>query len=125
MSEAERPDHSEITTLAQRQLDAYNRADLDAFCACYHPDVIVRDAEGEVTLQGMTAFRARYATMFERGGFGASVPQRISLGEHCVDYERYWRDATDERPRVTGEVLVRYCLRDGLIGEVQFFHPTS
>ena len=31
----------DISTLAQRQLDAYNARDLDAFVACYHPDVVV------------------------------------------------------------------------------------
>ena len=114
---------SEIVTLARLQLSAYNRADLKAFCACYHPDVVVLDAEGSVSLRGMDAFRARYAPMFERGGFGAEVPQRVHAGEHCIDYELYWRDATTETPRVTGEVLVRYLLRDNLIGVVQFFKP--
>jgi hypothetical protein len=28
-----------IERLAQQQLDAYNRADLNAFVACYHPEV--------------------------------------------------------------------------------------
>ena len=109
-----------ISELAERQLVAYNHADLDAFCACYHGDVVVLDAEGQLSLRGMEAFRARYAPMFKRGDFGAEVPQRLALGEHCVDYESYWRHDPKDGSRVSGEILVRYQLRDGLIGLVQF-----
>ena len=109
-----------IGELADQQLSAYNRADLGAFCACYHHDVVVLDASGETSLRGIDAFRARYADMFARGGFGAEVPDRLVVGDHCVDLERYWRDDPDGGPQVTGELLVRYQLRENLIGLVQF-----
>ena len=109
-----------IGELAKRQLSAYNDSDLDAFCGCYHRDVVVLDADGEVSLQGIEAFRSRYAEMFSRGGFGADVPERLVVGDHCVDLERYWRDEPDGGPRVNGEILVRYQRREGLIGLVQF-----
>ena len=109
-----------IGELADQQLTAYNQADLDAFCACYHREVVVLDASGEISLRGLDAFRARYADMFARGGFGAEVPDRLVVGEHCVDLERYWRNGPDSGPQVTGELLVRYQLREGLIGLVQF-----
>ena len=38
---------STIAELAQRQLAAYNTADLDGFCACYHPQVAVWDDTSE------------------------------------------------------------------------------
>ena len=113
---------SPIALLASRQLEAYNRADLDAFCACYHPEVIVYDAQGQISVQGAQAFRARYAPMFAQGQFGASVPERMVMGEHCIDREFYWREAVADREAAEGEVLVRYRLKDQLIGEVQFFH---
>ena len=109
-----------ISELAERQLTAYNHADLSSFCACYHRDVVVLDAEGQISLQGIEAFRARYAPMFARGGFGAEVPRRLTVGEHCVDYEHYWRNDPEGGPQVSGELLVRYQLREGLIGLVQF-----
>lgn len=111
---------SDIVQLAATQLNAYNRADLVAFCACYHPDVVVYDENGQESLRGASAFRARYAPMFNRGHFGAEVTERISVGEHCVDLERYWREAVEGQEATNGEVLVRYRLKDGLIGEVQF-----
>ena len=109
----------EITQLAIAQLAAYNRADLTGFCACYHLEVVVLDAQGQVTLSGLEAFRERYAPMFARGGFGAEVPQRLSAGDHCVDLEHYWRD-DPEQGQTRGTLLVRYQLREGLIGLVQF-----
>jgi hypothetical protein len=109
---------TDIATLAQRQLDAYNAADLDAFVACYHPDVVVWE-DGEPSVRGRAAFRERYEDLFSGGGFGASVPGRLAEGPHCVDLEVWWREAEDGARR-EGRILVRYSARDGLIGEVQF-----
>jgi hypothetical protein len=106
---------SVICKLAAKQLEAYNRGDLDGFCACYHADVRVFSGEEEKP-SGIEAFRERYAEMFAKGGFNASVPTRVSSGKHCVDLEHWRRD--DGK---TGEVLVRYTEKDGLIGTVQFF----
>lgn len=109
-------------TLVARQLDAYNRADLDAFCACYHPDVVVLDDDGSVDITGIVDFRSRYADKFARGGFGATVPQRVSLGRHCADLEHYWWiDA--EGVRHDASVFVRYTVQDNLIQTVQFLSP--
>ena len=110
-----------IEQLAQQQLDAYNRSDLDAFVACYHPDVRVLNGDDE-SLNGIDEFRERYQTMFSEWQFGASVPQRISLNTHCVDFEDWWRIDPNTGERSEGQVLVRYEERDGLIGMVQFLN---
>lgn len=110
---------SPIVALAQQQLAAYNAADLDAFCACYHPHVQMLEGE-EVGCTGLDAFRARYADMFARGGFGADVPSRLGHGDHCVDLERWWRVDPETGERSEGVLLVRYLLRDDRIGVVQF-----
>ena len=109
-----------IVTLADRQLAAYNAANLDAFVACYHADVSVLKDMNE-TIRGTTLFRERYAPLFEKWRFGASVPQRLHLGDHCVDYESWWRIDPETQERSEGLILVRYQLRDGLIGTAQFF----
>lgn len=113
---------SAISELAQAQLQAYNDADLEAFCACYHPKVRVLDEEGRCNLEGIEAFRARYGSMFERfEQVQASVPQRLCYGSHCVDLEHYSRVDRQTQERSGGTVLVRYTLREGLIGTAQFF----
>jgi hypothetical protein len=110
---------SRIEELAQAQLDAYNRADLDAFCACYHPQVRMLEGE-EPGASGLAEFRERYAAMFERGGFGAKVPSRLVHGDHCVDEELWWRLDPETQELSEGRLLVRYLLVDDLIGVVQF-----
>ena len=75
--------------VAQRQLEAYNAHDLEAFVACYHPEVEVRDIHsGELRLAGMTAFRERYAAVLQKPGLRAEVLRRIALGQVVIDEER-------------------------------------
>jgi hypothetical protein len=110
---------SEIEDLAARQLEAYNASDLDAFVACYHPEV--RVLEGDAVLcEGLEAFRERYLGLFSAFQFGGEVPQRLAAGPHCVDFERYWRVDPQTQARTEGIVLVQYTERDGLIGTVRF-----
>jgi hypothetical protein len=108
-----------IARLAEKQLDAYNQSDLDAFVACYHPDVRVWNGD-EQSIAGIDEFRERYQDLFSEWQFGATVPQRISLSTHCVDLEEWWRIDPETGERSEGQILVRYEERDGLIGTVQF-----
>ena len=110
---------SPIERLASHQLEAYNLADLDAFVACYHPEVRVFD-HNELVAEGRTAFRSRYQALFQRGGFGATVPQRIAHGDHCVDLENWWRIDPETNHRSEGTVMVHYVCLEELIGEVRF-----
>lgn len=75
--------------LAQRQLNAYNARDLDAFCAVYSPDVEILNLDGSVRAKGMEAFRAIYAKRFaDSPGLHAEVVKRMVLGPWVVDEER-------------------------------------
>ncbi len=110
-----------IEVLAARQLVAYNRSDLDGFAACFHEAVRVYEGD-DCTIEGRDALRERYRTLFEGGGFGADVPTRLVQGPHCVDHETWWRVDPDSGERRGGALLVRYTLRDQLIGTVQFLY---
>jgi len=110
---------SVIKSLAIRQLEAYNASDLEAFVACYHPEVVVTEGDTEVC-RGREAFRERYRPMFEGWEFGGTVPQRLHLAGHCIDFEHYWRIDPGTGNRTEGQILVRYEARDDLIGRVQF-----
>jgi len=110
---------SSIERLATQQLEAYNRTDLDAFVACYHKDVRVFDHD-QLVAEGISAFRARYDALFSRGGFGASVPERLVHERHCVDLEHWWRIDPETGEQKEGTVLVHYFEKEQLIGEVRF-----
>lgn len=118
------PAPSLVETLATSQLAAYNAADLDTFCACYHPDVTVLGADGDVRIQGLDAFRARYLGLFRdftevRG----TVDSRVVLGPHIVEREAWSRVERATGARTSGTVLVRYTEADGKLRWAQFFAP--
>jgi hypothetical protein len=99
--------------VVDRQVEAYNAADLDGFLACYSPAVVIRSGEGTVLNDGLDAMRAAYA-----GWFGslpelrAEIVTRVVRGSWVVDDEHV--TATDLEVRA----LVAYRVRDGLIDQV-------
>jgi len=104
--------------LAQRQLDAYNARDIDAFAACYAPDVRVWDLhDGSLMFQGRDTLRARYGAQFERcPQLHAQLTGRLALEHTAVDQERV-------TGLVEGQVvhaIATYEVRDGLIQQVWF-----
>jgi hypothetical protein len=76
--------------IAQAQLDAYNRRDLSAFVALYHPDIEVFDLPSQTPrLRGLAVFRARYERLFARSPtLHARLIARLSHGRFVVDQER-------------------------------------
>ena len=55
-----------VLELSDAQLVAYNRQNIEAFCACFAEDVRVLDERGSETLSGMSAFRERYGALFSK-----------------------------------------------------------
>ena len=113
-------DRTPVEALASAQLAAYNAADIDAFCACYHPEVAVLDHAGAPTILGLEAFRARYGALFAEWAPSATVDARLSLGDHVVEREQWSRVHRTTGERSAGEVLVRYTEADGRIRWVEF-----
>ncbi|RYF98243.1 MAG: NTF2 enzyme family protein, partial [Caulobacteraceae bacterium] len=55
-----------LEQITQAQLDAYNAQDLDAYCGFFTDDVVVADVGGAVNLEGVAAYRERYAGAFAK-----------------------------------------------------------
>ena len=106
--------------LADAQLVAYNAADLEAFAACFHPDVTVLDHAGAVTLASIEVFRVAYGRMFASHVPHAEVDQRLCFGLHVIERERWSRVHRESGERTEGELLVRYTVDGGLIRWVEF-----
>jgi uncharacterized protein (TIGR02246 family) len=110
-----------VVRLSIEQLAAYNRQDLDAFCACFHANVIVLGSDGTVVHRGLDAFRAAYGAMFEaHRDVHAEVEERIVLGEHVVELERWSRVSKETGVRASGTVIVRYSESDGRLAVAEF-----
>ena len=76
-------------SLAQRQLDAYNKQDIEAFLEVYANEVEVRTfPSGELTYKGIEKMRARYTTLFETNpNQHAALKSRIVKGNVVIDHE--------------------------------------
>ena len=103
--------------VAQAQLTAYNAQDLDAHCAWFADDVIVADLNGAVTLQGLSAYRAKYQQVFaEFPQNHAELVNRVVVGARVIDHERVKRSPEAE----PFEVAAIYTIADGKIVRVDF-----
>lgn len=109
----------EMTALAERQLQAYNRGDLDAFCACYHPEVSVRLLISDVQSdQGMQAFRESFRKLFESAPeLKCELKSRIVVNAAVIDEE--WVTGAPKYPNGFHAVAI-YGFRDGLIDRIWF-----
>jgi hypothetical protein len=55
---------TEAESVVQRQVDAYNRRDLDGFLACYADDAKLWRPPHQLTESGIEALRHRYRERF-------------------------------------------------------------
>ena len=101
----------------ERQVDAYNRRDIDTFLSCYALDVTIEDASGSVVVQGRDAMRTAYSGLFRASpDLRARIATRIRIGEYVVDEERITgRRGSAEEIRVVSV----YHVAGGLIDHVR------
>jgi uncharacterized protein (TIGR02246 family) len=105
------------TALVQRQLDAYNAQDIEAYMACFSRDCVIADLNGAVTEAGADAIRHRYANLFHKFPDNrAELIHRIAHAGIVIDHERVIRAPGGE----TFEAVAIYTVRDGLIVRVDF-----
>jgi hypothetical protein len=103
--------------IAQKQLDAYNAQDLDAYVQFFAEDCIVSGLNGVPTETSRDAIKARYAKAFAAFPQNkAELKNRIAVGNTVVDHELVIRAPGGEQ----FEIIAIYTFRDGLIARVDF-----
>ncbi|HEX3487620.1 MAG TPA: nuclear transport factor 2 family protein [Micropepsaceae bacterium] len=108
---------SAAVSLIQRQLDAYNAQDLDAYVACYAPDVVIAGLNGAITERGRESLRARYAKAFATFPENkARLVNRMAVGNTVIDHEDVSRGPGKEQ----FEIIAIYTIKDDLIARVDF-----
>ena len=105
-------------TVVQRQVEAYNARDIEAFLSFYANDAVVRRLPtGEVAWESRDAMRLRYAKRFtENPELNCTITKRIVHGDWVVDHELV--TGVKDRPRVRAVVI--YEVSGGLIRNVWF-----
>ncbi|MBC8145110.1 MAG: nuclear transport factor 2 family protein, partial [bacterium] len=74
--------------IVQRQLDAYDTGDIDAFLATYTDDIAVYDHPSTLLMRGHDAMRETYSKLFASApDLKTHISQRIEHGNFVVDYE--------------------------------------
>ncbi|WP_323788006.1 nuclear transport factor 2 family protein [Psychroserpens sp.] len=82
-------DASSIEAVVQRNLDAYNARDIDAFMSDYADDVKLYAYPNTLQTEGKTAMRKSYKDWFERvPDLRAFVKKRIVIGNKVIDEEQ-------------------------------------
>jgi hypothetical protein len=109
----------EWTDVVQRQLEAYNKRDLDAFCACFHPEVAVTPLDpSRPKRNGMKEFREAYRALFEGSpNLRCEIVSRIVLEDSVLDEEHVHGSRGSDA--VIHAVAI-YAFRDDLIDRVWF-----
>ena len=110
---------NDAVEVVQRQLEAYNARDLEAFAATYSDAIrIYRMPATEPSIAGQAALRDTYRQRFASPGLHADILNRIVLGNKVIDHERV--RGIREQPI---EAVAVYEVIDGLIDKVWFFNP--
>ena len=112
------PEWSSPEVVVQRQLDAYNAKDLDAWLATYAPDAKQYEHPGKLLTSGHAEIRARTAARFTEPNLHAKLLKRTVMGNVVIDHE----DVTRTFPEGPGkvEIVCIYVVERGLIQSASF-----
>jgi hypothetical protein len=116
----QKPTPSEVV---QQQLDAYNRRDIEAFCAVFAEDAATFDlGAGSATLSGKNQILDRYRDLFSKSpALHSHLVNRTALGRVVVDLEQITgREGSIE----VFEVLAIYEVVESKIKRVHFVRKT-
>lgn len=77
-----------IEALIQRNLDAYNAKDIDAFMSDYADDIKLYNYPNQLQTEGKDAMRRGYKNWFDQAeGLKAIIKKRIIIGNKVIDEE--------------------------------------
>ncbi|WP_109126642.1 nuclear transport factor 2 family protein [Dyella sp. C11] len=104
--------------VVQRQQEAYNRKDVDAWLATYAPDAEQHVLHGERLARGQDELRQRILVRFAEPDLHARLVSRTVMGALVVDLEEITRNFPEGRGTV--EMLCIYEVAQGRIVRASF-----
>ena len=112
------PNRLSPETIVQRQLDAYNAKDLDAWLATYAEDAKQFALGGELLAAGHAAIRARTTPRFSEPNLFAKLLSRTVMGNVVIDHEEVTRTFPEGPGHV--ELVCIYQVAHGKIQSATF-----
>ena len=82
---------SDPAAIVQRQLDAYNRRDVDALLSIYAEDAELFEHPTTLLASGSAALRDRFIARFQEPNLHAQLLSRIVMGQTVIDHEEITR----------------------------------
>ncbi|NRF67024.1 nuclear transport factor 2 family protein [Aquincola sp. S2] len=104
--------------IVQRQLDAYNAKDLEAWLATYAEDAKQYEHPGKLLTDGHAQIRARTAPRFAEPNLHARLITRSVMGKVVIDHEEVTRTFPEGPGHV--ELVCIYVVEHGLIQSASF-----
>jgi hypothetical protein len=104
--------------VVQRQLDAYNAKNLDAWLSTYAPDAKQFELGGSLLADGHAQIRARALGRFKEPHLHAQLIRRETFGNVVIDHEDVTRTFPEGPGRV--ELVCVYVVEKGLIQSASF-----
>lgn len=108
---------AELTAIAQGQLDAYNKQDLEGFLSWYSEDVEIYNFPNDLVYKGRAEMRIRYSKAWKNNpNQKAKVTDRITVGNTVMDKEH----VTGRADNKDIHVIAIYKIEDRKIRQVYF-----
>lgn len=108
----------EYSAIVQRQLDAYNNKDIDAWLNTYAKDAKQLSLQGECLATGHEEMRRRMVVRFEEPDLHARLLNRVVMENVVVDHEVVTRNFPEGKGEM--EMLCVYQIENGLISTASF-----
>jgi hypothetical protein len=105
-------------SVVQRQLDAYNAGDVDAFMATYSDDAQQFEYPATLLASGVAQLRERITARFREPNLHARLIRRIVMGQVVIDHEEVSRTFPEGTGKI--ELVAIYEVRDGRIATARF-----
>jgi hypothetical protein len=112
------PSFTSPEVVVQRQLEAYNAKNLNAWLSTYADDAKQFELGGKLLAQGHAEIRARTAPRFIEPNLNARLLRRVVMGNIVIDHE----DVTRTLPEGPGnvELVCIYVVEQGKIQSATF-----
>jgi len=105
-------------TVVQKQLDAYNAKDLNAWLATYDKDAIQYSMEGDILASGHDEIAQNMRVRFAEPDLFSELLNRMVCDELVIDHELITRNFSEGKGSV--EMLCIYQVANGLITSGKF-----
>ena len=111
-------DHSEAELPVQKQLEAYNARDIDAFMRWWADDCQYYEFPGRLLASGATEVRERHLARFKEPNLFGTLVKRIAVANVVVDQEFVTRTFPEGPGEV--DVVAIYEVENGKIARAWF-----